>query len=163
MGSICLISCLMCCIIPCMVLCPALRTPLSCLVGFGGAVDQIEEIQNKVKIMEEAKDEEAGTGSNAKGETKADDGTGGDEEVELPFEAADVANMLENVTASPLLLAVSIVGFLITMSATNYWLAKRFSYMGSLERVWTERSVDVYFSHITDQFSTSFRFLATIL
>jgi len=115
--------------------------------------------------QEGAKDEEAGTGSNAKDETetKAEDGTGGDAEVEVPFATADVANLLENTLKSPLLMAVYLVCFLITVSATNYWLAKRFSYMGSLERVWTERSVDVYVSHITDQFSTSFRFAATIL
>lgn len=176
MGSMCLSMCLLRCIISCTTACPALKTPLSCLVlgQVGEAVDQIEEvnkeiqkeIQKKLEKMEEGvKDEEAGTGSNAKdeAETKAEDGTGGDEEVALSFEAADVASLSENMNSSPLLLAVTIVLFLIVISATNYWLAKRFSYMGSLERVWTERSVDVYVSHITDQFSTSFRFAATIL
>ena len=84
-------------------------------------------------------------------ETKAEDGTGDDEDVELPFEN------------SPLWLVIVLVFLLVTCSAVNYWLAGRFSYMGSLKRVWTERSVEVYVTQITDQFSTSFRFAATIL
>lgn len=179
MGGLCLLSCPLCCIFMCMTACPALRTPLSCLLGLGEVFDQLEEITTEVTKMqmaaelakieeakqEGAKDEEAGTGSNANNETeiKAEDGTGGDEEDKLPFEAADVANLYKNIEKSPLVMAGTIVCFLITFSAANYWLAGRFSYMGSLERVWTERSVDVYVSHITDQFSTSFRFAATIL